>query len=131
MVGNNESFARADGKALTVMKLKELGSKAERDERRLYDAGEDSGIPLDRADATSPDSQPLAKVRLSVEEFWRLHFPDGFHINSMDPDGNCLFHSLWDQLNHNSRQAHGFTCHQTTNHIRQHSDEFKDFLLLQ
>jgi hypothetical protein len=49
----------------------------------------------------------------------------------MDPDGNCLFHSLSDQLNHNNGQAHDFTRHQITNHIRRHSDEFKDFLILQ
>jgi hypothetical protein len=49
----------------------------------------------------------------------------------MDTDGNCLFRSLSDQLNHDNRQAHDFTRHQVTNHIQRHSDEFKDFLLLQ
>ena len=49
----------------------------------------------------------------------------------MDPDGNCLFRSLLDQLNHNNGQAHDFTCHQITSHIHRHSDKFKDFLLLQ
>ena len=36
MVKINDLFAQAGGKALTVMKLKELGSKAEREARRLY-----------------------------------------------------------------------------------------------
>ena len=36
MVKINDSVAQAGGKALTVMKLKELGSKAEREARRLY-----------------------------------------------------------------------------------------------
>ncbi len=49
----------------------------------------------------------------------------------MDPDGNCLFCSLSDQLNHNNGQAHGFTRHQIANHIHRYSDNFKDFLLLQ
>jgi hypothetical protein len=36
MVKINDQFAQAGGKALTVMKLKELGSEAEREARRLY-----------------------------------------------------------------------------------------------
>ena len=131
MVGINDSFARAGGKALTVMKLQELVSKAKCNAWRLYDAGEDCGIPLGRADAMIPDGQPPAKICPSVEEFWWSLLPNGFHINSMDPDGNCLFHSLSDQLNHDNGQAHDFTHHQITNHIRKHSDKFKDFLLLQ
>ena len=38
MVKINDLFAQAGGKALTVMKLKELGSKAERKAWRLYNA---------------------------------------------------------------------------------------------
>jgi hypothetical protein len=131
MVKINDSFAQAGGKALTVMKLKELGSKAEREARILYNVLENSGIPLDRTDAMIPDGQPPAKGRPGVEEFWQSLLPNGSHINSMDPDENCLFRSLSDQLNQDNRQAHDFTCHQITNHIRRHSDEFKDFLLLQ
>ncbi len=50
---------------------------------------------------------------------------------SMEPDGNCLFHSISDQLNHDNGSAHGFTHHQITNHIHRHCNKFKDFLLLQ
>jgi hypothetical protein len=127
----NDSFARAGSKALMVMKLKELGSKAEREAWRLYDAGEDGGIPLDQTDATTPDGQPPAKGRPSFEEFWRSLLPDRSHINSIDPDGNCLFCSLSDQLNHDNGLTHGFTRNQITNQIHRHSDNFKDFLLLQ
>ncbi len=131
MVKINDSFAQAGGKALTVMKLKELGSKAKREAWKLYNAWEDNSILLDRMEMMIPDGQPPAKGRSGVEDFWRSLLPNRFHINSMDPDGNCLFHSLLDQLNHDNRQAHDFTRHQITNHIQRHSDEFKDFLLLQ
>jgi hypothetical protein len=49
----------------------------------------------------------------------------------MKPDGNCLFRSISDQLNHDNGYAHDFTRHPMTNHISRHSDKFKDFLLLQ
>jgi hypothetical protein len=130
MVRINDSITCEGGKTLTVMKLKELGSKVEREARRLYDAGGDDDIQLDLADATIPDDQLPAKARPSHEEFWLLLLPEGFNINSMDPDGNCLFRSLSDQLNHDNGQAHDFTRYQITNHIRRHSDEFKDFLIL-
>ena len=55
MVKINDLFAQAGGKALTVMKLKELGSKAERKARRLYNALEDCGIPPDLTDTMIPD----------------------------------------------------------------------------
>ena len=139
MVKINDSFAHVGGKALTVMKLKELGSKAERKAQGLYDAGGDNNIQLNQAvlssqtDAMIPDNQPPPKGRPSYEEFWQSLLPNGYHIISMDPDRNCLFCSLSDQLHHNNGQAHDFTCHQITNHICQHSDseKFKEFLLLQ
>jgi hypothetical protein len=82
-------------------------------------------------DTMIPDCQPPSKGHPGVEEFWRSLLPDRSHINSMDPDGNCLFRSLSDRLNHDNGQTHDFTHHQVTNHIQRHSDEFKDFLLLQ
>ena len=85
----------------------------------------------DKLHAGQYSHSPPDKVRPSLEDFlWSL-FPDGYHIISMVPDKNCFFHSLSDQLNHNNGQAHDFTRHQITNHIRRHSEEFNDFLLLQ
>jgi hypothetical protein len=71
MVEINDSFAQAGGKALTVMKLKELGSKAERKGWKLYNAWEDGGIPLDRTETMIPDGQPLVKGHPGIEEFWQ------------------------------------------------------------
>jgi hypothetical protein len=131
MVKINDQFVQAGGKALTVMKLKELGSEAEREARRLYNNLGDGCIPPALTNTMIPHSQPHSKGRPGIEKFWRSLLPNGSHINSMDPDGNCLFRSLSDQLNHNNGQAHGFTHHQIANHIRRYFDEFKDFLLLQ
>ena len=75
MIKINDSFAQASGKALSVMKLKELGSKAEREAQRLYNALEDGGIPPDLSDTMIPDCQPPSKGRLGVEEFWRSLLP--------------------------------------------------------
>jgi hypothetical protein len=118
MVKINDSFAQAGGKALTVMKLKELGSKVEREAWRLYNVLEDGSIPLDLTDTMIPDGQPPAKGCPGFEEFWWSLLPNGSHINSMDPEGNCLFCSLSNQLNHDNGQAHDFTHHQITNHIK-------------
>ncbi len=131
MMKINDQFAQAGGKALTVMKLKELGSEAKREAQRLYNNLGDDCIPLALTNTMIPHSQPPSKGRTGIEELWLSLLPDGSHINSMDPDGNCLFRSLSDQLNHDNGQAHDFTRHQITNHIWRHSDKFKDFLLLQ
>jgi hypothetical protein len=48
----------------------------------------------------------------------------------MEPDGNCFFHCILDQSNHDNGDGHDFTHHQLTNHIKRHGNEFKTFLLL-
>ncbi len=117
MVKINDLFAQAGGKALTVMKLKDLGSEAERKAWRLYNNLGDGCIPPALTNTMIRHCQPPSKGRLGIEEFWRSLLPNGSHINSMDPDGNCPFRSLSNQLNHDNGQAHDFTCHQITNHI--------------
>jgi hypothetical protein len=117
--------------------LKELGSNAERKARELYKAEEDNKNDIDQTyclvhiDEMNSDFQSPVRVPQSPEEFLLSLLPNEFHIMSMEPDGNCLFCIISDQLNHDNGSAHGFTCHQITNHIRRHGNEFKDFLLLQ
>ncbi len=93
MVKINDLFAQAGGKALTVMKLKELGSKVKGEAQSLYNNLGDSGIPPVLMDTMMPHCQPPSKGRLGIEEFWQYLLPGESHINSMDPDGNCLFRS--------------------------------------
>jgi hypothetical protein len=69
MVKINDLFAQAGGKVPTVMKLKELGSKAERKARRLYNNLGDRCIPPALTDTMIPHRQPPSKGRQSIEEF--------------------------------------------------------------
>jgi hypothetical protein len=71
------------------------------------------------------------RVPQSPKEFLLSLLPNEYRVISMEPDGNCLFCSISDQLNHDNGSAHGFTCHQITNHFCRHGNKFKDFLLLQ
>jgi hypothetical protein len=48
----------------------------------------------------------------------------------MEPDGNCFFRCVSDQLNHDNGAGHDFTRHQLTSHISRHGNKFKNFLLL-
>ncbi len=130
----NDSIARTGVKELSLLRLKELGGRAEHEARELYEAREDNKNSMDQVvvpaqtDAMTSNNQPPARVPQSLKEFWHSLLLDGYHILSMEPDGNFLFCSISDQLNHDNGYAHG---HQITNHICRHSDEFKDFLLLQ
>jgi hypothetical protein len=49
----------------------------------------------------------------------------------INPDGNCFFHSISDQLYHDNGARHDFRHHQITNHISRNGNAFKNFLLLQ
>jgi len=117
MVQINDLIARAGGKELSLLRLKELGSRAEHEVRELYKAREDDNNSMDQVmvptqtDAVTSDNQPPARVPQSLKEFWCSLLPDGYHVLSMEPDGNCLFCSILDQLNHDNGYAHDFMHH--------------------
>jgi hypothetical protein len=48
MVQINDSIAREGGKELSLLRLKELGGRAERKARELYEAGEDDKNFMDQ-----------------------------------------------------------------------------------
>ncbi len=137
MVQINDSIAHAGSKKLSTLRLKELGSNAERKARELYKVEEDDKNVMDQTycpihiDEMNSNFQSPIRVPQSPEEFLLSLLPNEFRIMSMEPDGNCLFCSISDQLNHDNGSAHGFTCHQITNHICRHGNKFRDFLLLQ
>ncbi len=117
--------------------MKELGSNAECEARELYEAEEDNKNAMDQVygpvqiDEMNSNLQSPVRNLQSPKEFLLSLHPNEYRIISMEADGNCLFHSISDQLNHDNDSAHGFTCHQITNHIYRHGNKFKDFLLLQ
>jgi hypothetical protein len=137
MVQINDLIARTGGKKLSTLQLKELGSDAEHEARELYEAEENDKNAMDQTycpvhiDEMNSNFQSPVRVPQSPEEFLLSLLPNEFCIMSMEPDGNCLFRSISDQLNHDNGSAHGFTRHQITNHIHRHGNEFKYFLLLQ
>jgi hypothetical protein len=137
----NTLIARAGGKELSTWRLKELRSIAEHAAMELYDA--------EAAEQNAMEQEPPSKINAPVisdvmiagqeptitdlqhsDDFWQSHLPNGYHILSMEMDGNCFFSCISDQLNHDNGAGHDFTCHQLTNLIRRHGDAFKNFLLL-
>jgi hypothetical protein len=137
----NTLIARAGSKELSTQKLKELGSIAQHAAVELYiakvaDRNSMEHEPPPDIDASVNSDVMIADQESTVtelqraNEFWQSHLPDGCHILSMEPDGNCFFHCIFDQLNHDNGAGHDFTCHQVTNHISRHGDEFTNFLLL-
>jgi hypothetical protein len=64
-----------------------------------------------------------------ADKFWQSHLPRRCHILRMELDGNCFFHCISDQSNHDNGAGHDFMRHQH-NHISRHDNKFKNFLLL-
>ncbi len=82
-----------------------------------------SDVMIASQESTITDSQHAGNI-------WQPHLPNGCHILSMEPDGNCFFCCISDQLNHDCGAGRDFTRPQLTNHIRRHGNKFKNFLLL-
>jgi hypothetical protein len=72
MVQINDLIARAGGKELSLLRLKELGGQAERKARELYKAGEADKNSMDQVvvpaqtDAMTSNNQPPARVPQSL-----------------------------------------------------------------
>ncbi len=137
----NTLIASTGGKELSTRRLKELGSIAKHEAIELYDTQvtEQNTMehePPPNIDASVNSDEMNANLESTVtdsqraNEFWQSHLPDGCHILSIEPDGNCFFHCISDQLNHDNGAEYDFTRHQLTNHISRHGNKFKNFLLL-
>jgi hypothetical protein len=137
----NTLIARAGGKELSTQRLKELGSIAEYKAMELYNAKVAEQNTMEHepppninasinSDLMNANPESIVTNLQYANEFWKSHLPDGCHILSIEPDDNCFFHCISDQLNHNNGAGHDFTHHQLTNHISRHGNEFKNFLLL-
>ncbi len=137
----NTLIAHTGGKELSTQRLKELGSIAKHTAMELYDAKVAKQNAKEQEPPANIDASVISDVMIAGQEstvtdsqraddFWQSHLPNRCHILSMEPDGNCLFRCILDQLNHDNGAGHDFTHHQLTNHIRRHGNEFKNFLLL-
>ncbi len=59
-------------------------------------------------DINALDSKPKSPVDVpqGSDEFWQSNLPNECHILNMEPDGNCFFRSISDQLNHDNGARH-------------------------
>jgi hypothetical protein len=137
----NTLIARAGSKELFTQRSKELGSIAKHTAMELYVAKVAEQNAMEQEPPSKIDAPVVSDVLIVDQEptvtdlqhynnFWQLYLPNRCHILSMEPDGNCFFSCISDQLNHDDGAGHDFTCHQPTNHIRRYSNKFKNFLLL-
>jgi hypothetical protein len=137
----NTLIAHAGGKELSTWRLKELGSIAEHTAMELHGAKVVEGNAMEPQPPANTHAPVVSDVMIAGQEstvtdlprsnnFWQSHLPDRCHILSMEPDGNCFFHCISDQLIHDDGAGHDFTRYQLTNHIRRHGDKFKNLLLL-
>ncbi len=136
----NSSIGCAGGKLYTTHKLKEMGNNAELKAKEIYEAGvsrlndmEHEPPPPNNSGHVEPMStNPKTSVpdQNQTEQFWQTILPKECEILNMELDGNCLFCSISDQLNHDNGARHEFTWHHIINHINRNGEDFKHFLLL-
>jgi hypothetical protein len=137
----NTLIACTGGKELSTRRLKELRSIAKHAAMELYNAKVAEQNAMEQEPPANIDAPIISDVMIAGQEptvtdlqhsnnFWQSHLPDRCHILSMEPNGNCFFHCISDQLDNDNGAGHDFMRHQLTNHIRRHGDEFKNFLLL-
>ncbi len=102
----NTLIAHAGGKELSTQRLKELGNIAKHAAMKLYDAkvAEQNAMkpePPANIDAPVTSDVMIDGQKSSVtdsqraNDFWQSHLPNGCHILSMEPDGNCFFIACW------------------------------------
>jgi hypothetical protein len=115
----NSSIGCAGGKLYTTRKLKEMGNNAELKANEIYEAGvsrlndmEHKPPPPNNSGHVEPmsiDSKTSVPDQNQTEQFWKTILPKECEILNMELDGNCLFRSISDQLNHDNGARHEFT----------------------
>jgi hypothetical protein len=120
MTQANYLISHTGKKEFSTCRLKEFGSNAEQEPMKLYEGkmaeqdATDHEPPPTINDSTLIDARNTKRNQVSMlessvadpqcaNEFWKLTFSNRCHILSMKQDGNCFFHCISDQLNHNNR----------------------------
>jgi hypothetical protein len=104
----NTLIACTGSKKLSTGRLKELGSIAKHAAMELYNAKVEEQNAIDQEPPAKIDAPVISDVMIAGQEpavtdlqhsadFWQSHLPNGCHILSMEPDGNCFFHCISDQ----------------------------------
>jgi hypothetical protein len=110
MTKANSLTGRAGGGEFSTRKLKELSRNAEKEAMEHYEGEFAAWNAMDHElpsiinvkvniNALGKPYSPV-NVPQSPDEFWQSILPDGCHIIIVNPDGNCFFRSILDQLYH-------------------------------
>jgi hypothetical protein len=125
----NKEASRHGGKELSLRKMKELGTQAEKEATAMFAAKmkqistmEQEDLPLANAQLQSPSPTFISQ--------WPPKLAPGFSVVQMELDGNCFYRSVSDQLFRNQGNGHVIVHHQINNHIRRNGEKFKYFMLL-
>ncbi len=138
----NTLIAHTGGKELSTRRLKELDSIAKHAAMELYNAKVVEQNAMEQEPPANINAPIISGVMIAGQEstvtdsqrandFWQSHLPNGCHILSIEPDGNCSFCCISGLLNHDNGAGHDFMRPQLTNHISRHGNKFKNFLLLE
>jgi hypothetical protein len=109
----NSSIGRAGGKLNSTCKLKEMDNNAEIKAKGIHDAKvarlnvmDHEPPPPDNSSHIEPmitDPKDSVPDQQQTDEFWQTILPDECQNLDMKLDGNFLFHSISDHLNHDNK----------------------------
>ena len=109
----NSSIGCAGGKLYSTRKLKELGNNSEIKAKGIHDAEvarlnimDHEPPPHNNSDHIKPmitDPKDSVPDQQQTDEFWQTILPDECQNLDMKLDGNFLFHSISDHLNHDNK----------------------------
>jgi hypothetical protein len=109
----NTLIACAGSKELSTQRLKEFRSITKTAAMELYNSQVVEQNAMEQEPPASIHAPIISDVIIAGQEstaadlqhadnFWQSHLPDRHHILSMDPDGNCFFRCILEQLNHDN-----------------------------
>mmetsp|Transcript_30335 Transcript_30335/g.65003 ORF Transcript_30335/g.65003 Transcript_30335/m.65003 type:complete len:354 (-) Transcript_30335:29-1090(-) len=79
----------------------------------------------------SHSQSSTSSTSIDDTQFRKTLLNQGYTINEISSDGNCLFRSLSDQLHHDSGSSHFQIRDDICNHLSKNKEEFSMFLLME
>jgi hypothetical protein len=119
----NKEVSRHGGKELSLRKIKELGTQAEKEATAMFAAETEQKSTMEQ-DARLQTPAPACTAQ------WTPNLAPGFRVAQMKLDGNCFYQAISDQLFRDQGNGHVIVRHQINNHIRRNGEKFQHFLLL-
>jgi hypothetical protein len=110
----NKEASRHGGKELTTKKMKKLGAQAEKEATAIFVAETDQNNKMEQEELPLVNEQPQVPTYPGL---WAPELAPGFSVMQMEPDGNCFYCSVSDQLFRDKGAGHIIVRHQINNHI--------------